>query len=53
MPSSLPSIVAFQVLWCNKYIKIDKKTFDMPKTVKKSLNCVVDLFKEDGKVILV
>ena len=34
-PPSLPSIIATQILWYNKYVKIDNKTFHKSKIVRK------------------
>ena len=39
MPPSLASVIAFQVIWYNKYINIDKKTFYNLKMATFSLTC--------------
>ena len=44
-PSFSTSIIASQVLWCKKYIKIVQK----PKVAKELLNLDSQVVKEDGK----
>ena len=55
VPPSLPLIIVTQILWYNKYIKIDSKTFCKPKIARKSLNFIAhcSAFQEDGKIIKV
>ena len=46
---SLPSAIASQVIWYNKYIKVDNKILYNFKISRKDMNYVGQLFKCDGK----
>ena len=46
---SLPLAIASQVIWYNKYIKVDNKTLYNFKISWKDINFVGQLFKCDGK----
>ena len=45
----LPSAIAFQIIWYNKCIKVDKKTLYNFKTSREDISYVGQLFKYDGK----
>ena len=47
--SSLPSSIAFQVIWYNKCIKVDKKNMYNFKMSQRDINYVGQFFKCDGK----
>ena len=46
----LPSSVAFQSLWHNKYIKIDDKTIFSPSLSAKRINFVGQLFQNNQQI---
>ena len=47
---SLPSFVAFQRLWPNKYIKIDDKTIFSSSLSAKGINFVGQLFQNNQQI---
>ena len=49
-PSSLPSSLAFQHLWQNKYIKIDDKTIFSSSLSSKGINSVDQLFQNNYQI---
>ena len=46
---SLPSAIAYQVIWYKKCIKVDSKTIYNFKMSRKDINYVGELFNYDGK----
>ena len=49
-PSSLPSSLALQYLWHNKYIKIDDKTIFSSSLSSKGINSVDQLFQNNYQI---
>ena len=49
-PATLPSTVACQFIWYNKYIQIDNKSIYLHNFSNRNLNFVGQLFDTDGKL---
>ena len=48
-PPSIPSTIASQIVWYNKYILIDNDSIYIPSLSKKQINYVGQFFENDGK----